>query len=275
VLGDGGKQSDGGGVRAADTVLSVLEAVAWAGEPIGVTQVANALGSPKGAIFRHLQTLVDRGYLVQDPDTNRYRLGSKAFLIAHLAPPAWDLARVLEPPMREARDATGLAVVLSTPAPAGGALVLAALHGTRPIEIGVRPGSELAPHASAQGKVFLAHGALPVPDALPRFTARTIADPNALARELAAVRRDGHATAPEEILLGVNALAAPVRDHRGAVAAAVALVGSIQHIAAPPDEELVRVVRAMAAMGSMLLGGSGTTPRIGRERGGCAGPGDG
>jgi IclR family transcriptional regulator, KDG regulon repressor len=270
-LGEGGRQSDSGGVRAADTVLSVLEAVAWAGEPTGVTQIANALRSPKGAIFRHLQTLVDRGYLLQDPDTNRYRLGSKAFLIAHLAPPAWDLARVLEPPMREARDATGLAVVLRTPAPVG-ALVLAALQGTRPIEIGVRPGSELAPHASAQGKVFLAYGVLPMPDALPRFTARTVADADALARELAAVRRDGHATAPEEILLGVNALAAPVRDHSGAVVAAVALVGSIQHIAAPPDEGLVRVVRTAAAKGSMLLGGR-TTSCTSRQEGGCDGLG--
>lgn len=264
-MSDNRPAADAGGVRAANTVLSVLETVAWAGEPIGVTQIAAALGSTKGAIFRHLQTLVDRGYLAQDPGTNRYRLSAKAFLLAHLAPPIWDLARVLEQPMREARDATGLAVVLSTPT-ATGALVLATSHGTRPIEIGVRPGSELAPHASAQGKVFLAHGVLPMPSALPRFTAYTVVDPDALAHEIEAVLREGHATAPEETLLGVNALAAAVRDHRGAVVAAVALVGSIQHVAKPPSVALVGIVSALATRSSQLLGHGQVPPRAERRR---------
>jgi len=248
-----GRVSDGGGVRAANTVLSVLEAVAWAGEPIGVTQIAAALGAPKGAIFRHLQTLVERGYLAQDPDTNRYRLGAKVFLIAQLAPSSWDLARILEPPMREARDATGLSVVLSTPSPAG-ALVVATLNGTRPIEIGVRPGSTLALHASAQGKVFLAHGVAPVPEEFPRFTAHSLTDPAELVEVLARVRQDGYATAPEETLLGINAVAAPIFDHGDTVVAAVALVGSIQHITAPPATTLTEVIRRLATKGSLLLG---------------------
>jgi DNA-binding IclR family transcriptional regulator len=249
---EGGAET--GGVRAAETALRVLETVAWAGEPVGVTQIAAALGGTKSAIFRHLLTLTERGYLVQDRDTSRYRLGSRAFLIAHLAPPAWDLARVLEPPMREARDATGLAVVLSTPTPAG-ALVIATLHGTMPIEIGVRPGSELPCHASAQGKVFAAFDlAAPPPAKLPRFTAHTITRPAAVAQELARVRRDGWAVAPEEAVLGVNALAMPVRDHADAVVASVALVGSIQHIPATPDAALRATIRKLAAQSSRLLG---------------------
>lgn len=243
-----------GGVRAAETALRVLETVAWAGEPVGVTQIAVAVGGTKSAIFRHLLTLTERGYLVQDRDTSRYRLGARAFLIAHLAPPAWDLARVLEPPMREARDATGLAVVLSTPTP-GGALVIATLHGTMPVEIVVRPGSELPRHATAQGKIFEAFGVQLQPlGTLPRLTAHTITAPAPLAQELARVRRDGYAVAPEETVLGVNALAMPVRDHADAVVASVALVGSIQHIPAAPDAALRATIQKLAAQSSRLLG---------------------
>lgn len=241
------------GVRAADTVLAVLETVAWAGEPIGVTQIAHAIDGTKSAVFRHLQTLVERAYLIQDAETNRYRLGPKAFLIGHLAPPSWDLARILEGPMRELRDEVGLAVVLSTPSPKG-AFVVSTFPGTHPIEIGVRPGSELAPHASAQGKVFLAFGGRPPPASLPALTARTITDPARLAEEIAQVRARGYAVAPEEVLLGCNALAAPVFDHQDRLVAAMAFVGSIQHLGAPPEAGLVSAITGLAEKASRLLG---------------------
>ena len=57
--------------------------------------------------------------------------------------------------MRQLRDALDQPIVLSEMTPRG-ALVLTNLSSTSPIEIGVRPGSELTFHASAQGKVMLA-----------------------------------------------------------------------------------------------------------------------
>jgi len=257
------READPPGVRAADTVLSVLETVAWAGEPVGVTQIAQSLHATKSAIFRHLQTLVDRVYLIQDADTNRYRLGPRAFLIGHLAPRSWDLAQTLEGPMRELRDEVGSAVVLSTPTPRG-ALVVSTLPGTRPIDIGVRPGSELALHASAQGKVFLAFGSKALSDRvlqgpLAALTARTMTDPNDLAAELTRIRDQGYATAPEETLLGCNALAVPIHDHDDRLVASISLVGSIQHITAVPAPHLIAAIRLLAEKASRMLGqGLGT-----------------
>ncbi|MBI0537944.1 IclR family transcriptional regulator [Roseomonas sp. KE2513] len=259
------------GVRAADTVLSVLETVAWAGEPIGVTQIAQSLNATKSAIFRHLQTLVDRVYVIQDADTNRYRLGPRAFLLGYLAPRSWDLAQTLDGPMRELRDAVGSAVVLSTPTPQG-ALVVSTHPGTHPIEIGVRPGSELPLHASAQGKVFLAFGSKAASDRVLRgplapLTDRTITDPDSLAAELARIREQGYATAPEETLLGCNALAVPIHDHEDRLVASIALVGSIQHITTVPGPPLISAIRLVAEKASRLLGqGLGTRVPTPAER---------
>ncbi|MCK8786299.1 IclR family transcriptional regulator [Roseomonas sp. NAR14] len=246
-----------GGVQAADTVLSVLETVAWSEEPLGVTQIAAAVGIAKGAAFRHLRTLLDRGYLVQDAVTSRFQLGPRVSLLGRLAPPAQDLAALLRPAMREAREASGLAVVLSTPTPAG-AFVLATLAGTQAVDIGVRLGSSLALHASAQGKVFLAFGPGDLPDRvladpLPRFTAHTITAVDALKAELARVRQCRYAVAPEEMLLGVNAMAAPVRDGRGVLVGALALVGSIQHLPRVPEAHHVRIVLDLTRHATRLI----------------------
>ena len=245
-----------GGVQAADTALSILETVAFSQEPLGVTQIASALGTAKGATFRYLQTLLDRGYLVQDPVTSRFRLGLKAFSLGRNAPAEWDLAALLAIPMRQARDATGLSVVLSTPA-LQGACVLATVPGTKVIEIGVRVGSTLAMHASAQGKVFLAFERRSRLDQiaeieLTRFTERTITSKAELCAEIKVVGEQGYATAPEEVLPGINTVAVPVLNKSGSAIAALALVGSIQHIPAPPSELILKSILNLGIIASRL-----------------------
>jgi DNA-binding IclR family transcriptional regulator len=72
--------------------------------------------------------------------------------------------------------------------------------------------------------------------------------------EVAAVRVQGWATAVDAVQIGVNALAAPVFDHRGDWRGAVALVGATQFIPAVPDERLVGQVKDAAADASRRLG---------------------
>ena len=245
----------GSGVRAAETVLQVLETVAYAREDLGVTQIAQRVGLTKSAVFRHLQSLVDRGYFVQDAATARYRLGPRARLLASRAPVGGDLAAAAEGPMRDLRDRTGFSVVLSTPT-ATSAFVYATLPGTSAIEIGVRQGSELALHASAQGKVLLAcreGGPKRRAVSLPAFTPQTITDPAALARELDLVRARGWAVAPGEAVLGINALAVPVFDGSDALVAALAVVGSQQYLPADPEPALAAdLIAAARAIGQRL-----------------------
>lgn len=246
------------GVRAAQTTLLVLETVAFAEEPLGVTQIASRVGLSKGAVFRHLQGLVWRGYIAQDSVSARYHLGVKASLIGRLAPPLNDLAGAAEGPMREFRDATSITTVLTTPT-ATGALVLATSIAANKIEIGVRCGSELSFHCSAQGKVMLAYGPSPL---LPRIlreelaalTPRTITDPAKLRAEVETVRARGYAVAPEEALLGINALAAPVFGMHDEFIAVVALCGSIQYLPQEPPQDLVDAAKEMAQAVSRNLG---------------------
>ena len=86
--------------------IDVLEAVGFADEELGVTQIAERLHVTKGSVHRHLHTLVERGYLAQNPATSRYAIGPKSRLLARLAPDT-DLVQLAEGPMRELRDALG------------------------------------------------------------------------------------------------------------------------------------------------------------------------
>jgi IclR family KDG regulon transcriptional repressor len=245
------------GVRSVLLALDVLEAVAFSGEELGVTQVAERLNVTKGSVHRHLLTLVERGYLVQNPFTTKYALGPKSRLLARLAPDA-DLFKLAEGPMRELRDRLGHSVVLSAATPRG-ALVVNTVPGTSAIEIGVRPGSELSFHATAQGKALLAFAPRPqqqrvLSRPLQSFTTRTILEPKLLEEELMSAVRLGFAAAPEEAMLGINALAAPIFNDRDSCVGALALVGSIQFLPAEPDPETISALKAAADQISRKLG---------------------
>lgn len=251
-----------GTVRSVQLAIDVLETVSFADEEMGVTQIATRLGVTKGSVFRHLHTLVERGYLAQNPATSRYTIGPKSRVLARLAPET-DLVKLAEGPMRELRDGlghsvVGHSVVLSQMTPRG-ALVLTTLASTSPIEIGVRSGSELAFHGTAQGMVMLAHAPRPFQDRvlsrkLTPFTEKTVTSPDRIRKTLAEIVKRGYATAPGESMLGLNALATPVFDGRDACVAALAIVGSIQFIPEKPKKAHIDALTRASQQISRKLG---------------------
>jgi DNA-binding IclR family transcriptional regulator len=149
-------------------------------------------------------------------------------------------------------------VVLSESSPRG-ALVSSMVGGTAAIEIGVRPGSELQFHSSAQGKVQLAFASSAMRErvlskSLPAFTPHTVTDRTSVEAELARVASEGFATAPEQALLGINAVAAPIFDGNDACIGALALVGSIQFLPAKAEPKSVAALKASAAQISRMFG---------------------
>jgi len=251
------------GVRSVQLALDVLEAVAFSSEELGVTQIADRVRVTKGSVHRHLLTLVDRGYLTQNPVTTRYAIGAKSRLLARLAPDP-DLVQIAVGTMRELRDRLGHSVVLSAMTPRG-ALVMLTVAGTSPIEIGVRPGSEMSFHASAQGKVLLAFAPRPMQQRvlarpLQALTAKTIVEVERVEEELTRILKRGYAAAPEQAMLGINAVAAPVFDDSDACVAAVAIVGSIQFLPEQPDAPTIEALKTCGREISRKFGANFTTP---------------
>lgn len=253
-------EADAGGVRSLQLAIAVLEAVAFGHEELGVTQIAEQLGVTKGSVHRHLSTWVSRGYLVQNPTTSRYAIGPKSRLLARLAPET-DLVQLAAGPMRDLRDALGHTVVLSEMTPSG-ALVLSKLVSTSPIEIGVRPGSELSFHATAQGKVMLAFAPHPfqariLARPLQPFTEHTVTSVDRIEKALIEITRRGYASAPEEAMLGINAVAAPIFDHTDSCIGALAVVGSIQFLPGKPrPADIAALIRASRQISHRLGHGS-------------------
>ncbi|MFD2857596.1 IclR family transcriptional regulator [Seohaeicola zhoushanensis] len=218
--------------------LQVLETLANANGDMGVTALASALGTTKSRIHRHLRNLVALGYISQSEQTERYRIGARLIALGRAASGSADFTSVAMPHMRTLRDVTGQAVSLGQ-VEKNGIRILNTLNGTMQIEVGVRPGSLLRFHNSAQGKVALA--SMPaerrealIPDPIVPSTEFTITDRAALARHISEVADQGWATAPNETMLGLNALACPIFNADGEAVITIAIVSLTQYIGTPP-----------------------------------------
>jgi DNA-binding IclR family transcriptional regulator len=246
------------GVKSVQVALDVIEAVAAAEDEIGVSELANRLGLTKATVFRHLQTLVERNYLVQNGKTSRYSLGIQCHLLGQIAGSRIDLISASEDVATRLRDETELSVVVSA-LRLRSLVVLTTHFGPSPLQIGERPGSELSLYGSAQGRVVVAYSKKPLLTQIKhqkriQFTQHTATEWADLEAKINQAREQGWADAPEELLLGLNALAAPIFDDTGDCAGAIALVGSIQHIPHTPNERLIAALSTAAEQISLKLG---------------------
>jgi IclR family transcriptional regulator, KDG regulon repressor len=252
----GGERSDG--VQAVVLALRILEHLAGQRGEARLTDLAAALDTTKSRIFRHLQTLVQQGYVAQSPESERYRVGTGLVALGLRVSEQLDLAAAAMPALQQLRDTLGHSAVVSRPEEEGMRVLRTVLSNSQ-IEIGVRPGSILTFHGSAQGKLALTFG----PEALrqrvlrarlPLLTPHTIVSATALLEELAVIRTRGWAVAPNEALLGLNTLAAPIFGADGLLAGTVGINDSIQFIERQPSEEQIREIVAAGQRISRELG---------------------
>jgi IclR family transcriptional regulator, acetate operon repressor len=209
--------------QSAERVLALLKSFDDTRVEQGVAEIARTLGVHKSTASRLAAALERAGFLARSG--RRYRLGVEVIRLGSLALRSFDLVATMQPAMEKLSQRTGETVNLAVP------------HGADVLNVAEVPstyilscsggwiGRRTTPHAVANGKILLAHGALPRPAALQRYTTRTVTSFAALDAELAAVRRDGYATAVAELEEGLVAVAAPVFDPSGACVAALSISG--------------------------------------------------
>ncbi|NOZ66353.1 MAG: IclR family transcriptional regulator [Alphaproteobacteria bacterium] len=245
-------------IQSVATSLAILETMADAQGPVGVSELARAVGATKPRIYRHLRTLLDNQYVMQDPQTDKYQLTIKLF---HLGQ---SVAEQIEFLSEARRFMEGLREQVNQTVAIGqiedhGVRILDILKNRSDIEITSPPGTLFDFHSSAQGKVALAFGPKHLWDSvtnkpLKQWTEKTVTNIKKLKEDVKLVQQQGWAVAPEEALIGINALAAPVFEKSGLLAGTITIVGSIQHIAPVPNPDLVTAVKNVARQVSQRLG---------------------
>lgn len=216
-------------IRSVLRALHILELLAR--HPAGLTakEVSWHLHLHLSTVYHLLNTLMDAGYVVKDPDTLLFRLSGKiGYTVFGTASPA-QLVQYLTPHVQSLQEMTQETAYLSLWD--GNNVVLSAIVET-PLSVRVKlltVGYVEGNHAMALGKAILAY--LPERDleayvalhGLPAYTENTCTDITALKHVLAWVREVGYSLDLEEFLPDVCCIGAPIFDAAGHIAASVAI----------------------------------------------------
>lgn len=212
-------------VQKAAEVLNLfsIERPEW-----GVSELAKALSFPKSSASALVSTMAEQG-LLRRTSSGRYKLGWRVVALSQVLLSTTDFHIEARPVMQSLIARFGETVHLAT-LEGGQVIYVDKLQGTRAIQVAVTGvGYRLPAHCSGVGKVILAHRPweevcqILHSKGMTALTSHTITTPECFKKELARVAAQGYAYDMEEAVEELCCVAAPIRDHRGEVVAALSL----------------------------------------------------
>ena len=210
------------GVQSVERAFAVLRCLS--GGPAGVTDVADRVSLPKSTVSRLLSTLEELGMVEQMEPGGSYRVGEGMTEIAAAVLPGRSLIDAARPHLYDLAKATGEAAGLSI-ADGFDVLYLDQVDSDKQVQSRDWTGERLPAHTVSSGQVLLAFGAIDsqryLAQTLERLASHTLTDATAIRTRVTEIASKGYAWAFEEFLDGLNSVAAPIRDHRGRVVAAI------------------------------------------------------
>jgi IclR family acetate operon transcriptional repressor len=245
-------------VESVDRAMQVLDLLASRPE-LTSTEVSRRLGVAPSTAHRLLSTMAHRAMVQQDPETRAWRAGGALVELGVSVAGLRD-ARRMSRPVLEALAAELLETVHLARLDGDQVLFLDTVESTRAARVTDRTGVSLPAHCTASGKVLLARlgsEALDrlLPDPLPALTPRTRTSRPGLERELAAVRRTGHAVNMGESERGLSAVAVAIPCPAGCAALSLTVSVPSEHLRRDEVDRLARAARAAAAqLGRRLQG---------------------
>jgi IclR family acetate operon transcriptional repressor len=213
-----------GTVQSVARSLRLLEEIAASAET-GLIELTRRTGLSPSTTHRLLATLIECGYVVQGPSSNRYRLGHRvAALSGSIDDRLARLRAAASPSMTRLRDeydeTTNLSVLDRF-----NLVYVDQLGSSRAVRMFTRIGSHVPAYATGSGKAMLAFSADSLLEEVyalapyEQFAPNTITSADRLREELERIRARGYALDREEYDEGVVCVAAPIFNHGGVLGA--------------------------------------------------------
>ncbi len=230
--------------------MHLLEYLARSDHPVGVTELARAVGLGKSGVHRLLQALVELGFARKDDDKGVYWVTLKLWELGQLVLSRLDLRRAAEAPLHALREATRETVHLSV-MEGGQVVYVIRLDSPQPVRLSSEVGRRAPAYCVSTGKAILAF--LPpaqqeeVARNLVAQTEHTIVDPQEFMREMARIRAQGYSVSRGEWTVGVWGIGAPILASNGHVLGAISATAPMERFQGKALKKTAELVVATAA----------------------------
>ncbi|MDR6226022.1 IclR family transcriptional regulator [Desmospora profundinema] len=239
-------------VRAAERALDILLCFTEAPE-LSLTEIARMTDLNKSTVYRLLATLEEKGFLIRDGDTEKYRLGFRIWELSTHLSQSDDPAILFLPEMEKLRDAIEETVSLYV-RDGYERIRVQAVESNQAIRRVAPIGARMPLAVGASSKVLAAFSE-------PSEQALILGDPGwpetvdqgEYLQQLQRIKKEGYATSVEEREAGTSAVAVPVFDRHGKIVAALAVSGPVGRLTVDRMKEVVpHAIEAAERMQKMM-----------------------
>jgi DNA-binding IclR family transcriptional regulator len=256
-------KTEPGGTQAIDRALAVLLSFT-AEQPIRrVPELSESLGLNKSTVYRLLQALGAANLVRRAEETGSYRLAPAVLDLANCFLATIDLGGDARPLMQAFAERCGESLTLAV-LDGAEAISVGQVRGTKTPQLVSRFGLRIPVYCSSSGKALLLdltnaqiYEKLAV-SKMSDFTENTITDPKLFVRRLERERRQGWTLNDEESEIGIRTIGAPVRDHSGAIVAAVSVSAPTFRLSKAEVPTLAAEIKDLAGEISKVIGGDKT-----------------
>jgi len=224
-------KSLGQGTQSVLLTVEILEQLASSEGPVGISDLARQIGTSKSRIFRHLQTLVECGFISRNAD-GEYEAGSRLLTFCRAINERYDPVSIAEPILYGLKAKLGHTVIISRIVSTG-IYVIKSISGDSSIVLAMRPGSVLPFDRSAQGLVALAFMPVSARKDDTEFARAYERFAQTSPEQLEVIRKQGWAAA--QMREGLVGVAAPVFGRSGRL---IATLGMLDTAAAMKPESV-------------------------------------
>ena len=248
------------GIQSVEVAGRILGALITTGRPAPLKDLARLAGMTAAKAHRYLISLVRLDLVAQDSLTGHYGIGPASIALGLAGLRSIDVVRTageLMPMLRDEIDETVMLLIWGS----NGPVVYRFEESSRPVFMNVRVGSAVPVLRTASGRIFCAYlSPAQTRDVVAAERAKVGAaggrrpSAAAWARDVEKARKAGLAAVEGDLLPGVNAIAAPVFDHKGRLAAVVGALGRSEDMDVAFAGKAAKAVRRTAAEISRRIG---------------------
>ncbi|MDR0268568.1 IclR family transcriptional regulator [Paenibacillus sp.] len=239
-------------VRAVERALDILMCFTKSNE-LGLTEIAGQIHLHKSTVHRLMTTLEEKGFVARDAATEKYRLGLKVWELSTYLSKSDDPAVLFLPAMERLRDRLGETVSLYL-RDGKDRLRIQAVQSNQDIRRVAQVGARLPLYVGASSKVLVAFASKDDQQELFRDPDwPDMPDPDGYLRTLEEIRERGYATSFEEREPGAAAVAVPIVNRNGVVAAALSVSGPVGRISTGTLHEFAPVLMEAAREMSLMI----------------------
>jgi DNA-binding IclR family transcriptional regulator len=249
----------GSSVQVLRKVALILDRLAEEGE-VSAARLADLIDEPRSTVYRLLTSMQAIEYVEPGSRRGTYRLGLALLRLGSAVVARFDERQAALPVMERVHQETGETVFLCIRR-GNEAVCIERIDGLWVRSMALRLGGALPLHVGAAPRALLAseprelwEAYVSSEETLVGYTGHTPTSKRALFKELEEVRRTGVAISDEDVVLGMAAVGAAIRDHRGRVCAAISMSGPKPTILGERASSSVGLIAAAAAEISGALG---------------------